>query len=234
MRTSASMVSSVLERWPGSSAAPTRRVLIRARAPAPAPARRPTSALGAEDASQGVRLHPGDDETAERWPWPMAVRPEWDAVRTDGTWHATYWIAEWPRIDVTPDFLGPLLLAPLRRSLVMVMEPMSPTRAARQVARARTADIADGELRQRSGFLVTARPSRATQCRRAGHRTGRRSRAVSLLRLRHPDGRVARGTAGRCRQPRAVGGPVPSSCGGSTASRMSPSPARCPSGRGLS
>ncbi len=42
----------------------------------------------------------------------MAVRPEWDAVRTDGTWHATYWIAEWPRIDVTPDFLGPLLLRP--------------------------------------------------------------------------------------------------------------------------
>ncbi len=94
------------------------------------------------------------------WPWPMAVEPHWDAVRTDATWHATYWIAEWPRVDVTPDFLGPVLFSPLRRSVVMVMEPVSPTRAARQVAQARTADIADGELRRRGGFLVTARHTR--------------------------------------------------------------------------
>jgi hypothetical protein len=90
----------------------------------------------------------------------MAVEPEWDAVHTDGTWHATYWIAEWPRVDVTPDFLGPLLFSPLRRSIVLVMEPVSPSRAARQVAHARTADIADGELRRRGGFLVTARHQR--------------------------------------------------------------------------
>jgi len=94
------------------------------------------------------------------WPWPMAVEPAWDAVRTDGTWHATYWIAEWPRVDVTPDFLGPLLFSPLRRSIAVVMEPVSPLRAARQVAQARTADIADGELRRRGGFLVTARQTR--------------------------------------------------------------------------
>jgi hypothetical protein len=42
----------------------------------------------------------------------------------------------------------------------MVMEPVSPIRAARQVAQARTADIADGELRRRGGFLVTARQAR--------------------------------------------------------------------------
>ena len=91
------------------------------------------------------------------WPWPMAVEPSWDAVHTDATWHATFWIAEWPRIDVTPDFLGPLLFSPLRRSISMVMEPVSPSRAARQVAQARTADLANSELRRRGGFLVTAR-----------------------------------------------------------------------------
>jgi hypothetical protein len=90
----------------------------------------------------------------------MAVEPEWDAVRTDGTWHATYWIAEWPQVDVSPDFLGPLLFSPLRRSISLVMEPVSPSRAARQVAQARTADLADGELRRRGGFLVTARHTR--------------------------------------------------------------------------
>jgi hypothetical protein len=94
------------------------------------------------------------------WPWPMAVEPHWDAVRTDATWQATYWIAEWPRVDVTPDFLGPLLFSPLRRSIVLTMEPVSPSRAARQVAQARTADIADGELRRRGGFLDTARHAR--------------------------------------------------------------------------
>jgi hypothetical protein len=88
------------------------------------------------------------------------VEASWDAVRTDATWHATYWIAEWPRIDVTPDFLGPLLFSPLRRSLSLIMEPISPARAARQVAQARTADLADGELRRRGGFLVTARHTR--------------------------------------------------------------------------
>jgi hypothetical protein len=98
--------------------------------------------------------------SVQGWPWPTAIETEWDAIRTDGTWHATYWIAEWPRVDVTPDFLGPLLFSPLRRSIALVMEPVSPARAARQVAQARTADLADGELRRRGGFLVTARHSR--------------------------------------------------------------------------
>jgi hypothetical protein len=53
-----------------------------------------------------------------------------------------------------------LLFSPLRRSISLVMEPVSPIRAARQVAQARTADIADGELRRRGGFLVTARQTR--------------------------------------------------------------------------
>jgi hypothetical protein len=106
------------------------------------------------------RDEPAGADSASRWPWPMAVQPHWDAVRTDATWQATYWIAEWPRVDVTPDFLGPLLFSPLRRSIVLTMEPISPSRAARQVAQARTADIADGELRRRGGFLVTARHNR--------------------------------------------------------------------------
>jgi hypothetical protein len=94
------------------------------------------------------------------WPWPMAVEPAWEAVHVDATWHATYWIAEWPRVDVEPDFLGPLLFTPLRRSISLIMEPVAPNRAARQVAQARTADLADHELRRRGGFLTTARHHR--------------------------------------------------------------------------
>jgi len=97
---------------------------------------------------------------AAGWPWPMATEVEWGCLRTDAAWHATYWIAEWPRVDVGPDFLGPLLLGPIRRSVSVVMEPLSPSRAVRQVEQARTADLADSELRRRGGFLATARRSR--------------------------------------------------------------------------
>jgi len=94
-------------------------------------------------------------------PWPMAIEPEWGRVRVDGTWHATYWVAEWPRTDVGPDFLGPLLLSSdVRRAVTLVMEPVSPLQATRRAEQSRTADIADAELRRRGGFLPTARRRR--------------------------------------------------------------------------
>ncbi len=115
--------------------------------------------LAAPDGSGAATGVPATDAT----PWPMGTEAAWDAVRTDGTWHATYWVAEWPRVDVQPDFLGPLLFAPLRRTLSVVMEPVDPARAARQVAQARTAGLADGELRRRNGFLTSARHTRERQ-----------------------------------------------------------------------
>lgn len=93
-------------------------------------------------------------------PSPMAVDEQWDCLRTDAVWHATYWISEWPRIEVGPEFLAPLLLGPVRRAVGVVMEPLSPSHALRQVERARTADLADSELRRRGGFLPTTRRSR--------------------------------------------------------------------------
>jgi hypothetical protein len=109
---------------------------------------------------RGGRARSAPVEPSTAWPWPTAMEATWDALRTDGTWHTTYWIAEWPRVEVTPDFLGPLLFSPVRRTMAVTMEPVSPSRAARQVAHARTSDLADGELRRRGGFLVTARHKR--------------------------------------------------------------------------
>jgi hypothetical protein len=43
------------------------------------------------------------------------------------------------------------------------MEPISPSRAVRAVEQARTADIADSELRRRGGFLSTARRAREAE-----------------------------------------------------------------------
>ena len=99
--------------------------------------------------------------TLSPWPGPMGLVAEWGRIRTDATWHSTYWIAEWPRTDVAADFLGPLLLvSDIRRSVSVVMEPVAPLRAARRIEQARTADIADAELRRRGGFLATARRRR--------------------------------------------------------------------------
>jgi hypothetical protein len=91
-------------------------------------------------------------------PWPLAVEDTWSALRTDGTWHATYWVAEWPRNDVGNGFLLPLLLATgERRSVVVAMVPVPPRRAVRAAEHARTSTAADADLRRRHGFALTAR-----------------------------------------------------------------------------
>jgi hypothetical protein len=95
------------------------------------------------------------------WPWPVAVEVSWSSVRTDGTWHATYWIAEWPRSDVASDFLLPLLVGCAeRRSVSVVMSAVPPQRAIRAAEHARTSTTADAELRRRHGFATSARRSR--------------------------------------------------------------------------
>lgn len=113
-----------------------------------------------DGASGGAR---GCPPCGTGWPWPLVTEAEWDCLRADGSWHATYWVAEWPRVDVGPEFLAPLLLGSVRRTVAVVMEPLPPSRAARQAERARTADLSDAELRRRGGFLSTARRAREAE-----------------------------------------------------------------------
>ena len=89
---------------------------------------------------------------------PVAAETEWSRYRTDGGWHATYWISEWPRVTVPPDFLSPLLLAgDVRHTVALVAEPLPTAVAARKARAARTADAANATLRQRVGQLTTER-----------------------------------------------------------------------------
>jgi hypothetical protein len=93
--------------------------------------------------------------------FPLATEEEWSALCTDGTWHATYWVSEWPRSDVGNDFLLPFLLeSGFRRSVVVVMAPQAMTHAVRDAERARTEKTADFDLRRRHGFAQTARALR--------------------------------------------------------------------------
>ncbi|HUE06792.1 MAG TPA: SCO6880 family protein [Acidimicrobiales bacterium] len=96
-------------------------------------------------------------------PWPMAMEESWSSVRVDGMVHATFWVAEWPRVEVRSDFLAPLLLGSARSTLAVVMEPLGSDAAVRKVEASRTADLADSELRRRGGFVSTARHARESE-----------------------------------------------------------------------
>ncbi len=96
-------------------------------------------------------------------PWPMAMEERWSSVRVDGLVHATFWVAEWPRVEVRSDFLAPLLLGATRATFAVVMAPLGSDLALRKVEASRTADLADAELRRRGGFVSTARQARESE-----------------------------------------------------------------------
>jgi hypothetical protein len=100
------------------------------------------------------------------WPWPVGVDNTWSRLRTDATWQATYWIAEWPRCEVGGGFLLPVLLVPgLRRVVSVTMAPLPALTAVRRAERERTEGSADADLRHRHGFAVTARHRREQEGR---------------------------------------------------------------------
>ncbi len=109
------------------------------------------SVLSAEDlAHQLLRTYepaaPSAPPAAVADAWPMAMEETWSNVRVDGMVHATFWVAEWPRIEVRSDFLAPLLLGSARSTFAVVMEPLGPDAAVRKVEASRTADLADAEF----------------------------------------------------------------------------------------
>ena len=98
-------------------------------------------------------------------PWnagPLATEIGWGSVRVDGSFHRTYWIAEWPRLDVGPAWLEPVLLhAGGVRTFALHYEPTPPSRSHRRIDRDSTRLAADEEQRNRGGFRIGARHRRA-------------------------------------------------------------------------
>jgi hypothetical protein len=107
--------------------------------------------LASNDASR-------EDGVSARNAWPQSTRTHWGYYRTNDVVHATYWVAEWPRIEVGPDFMAPLLVQTrCMRTVSVTMEPVPPLKAMRAVGFAKTADVADEELRAKLGFIGTAK-----------------------------------------------------------------------------
>jgi len=95
---------------------------------------------------------------------PVADETSWSVYRTDSAFHATFWIASWPRNDVGPAFLTPLLMQTTAlRTVAVCIEPVPHSIAIRKAEAARTAEVAEEMQRERQGFLSTARIRRRQQ-----------------------------------------------------------------------
>ena len=95
---------------------------------------------------------------------PLAAETSWSTYRSDSAHHVTYWIAAWPRADVGPAFLAPLLMQTAAlRTVAVTIEPMPYSVAMRRAEAAQTAEVAEQMARERQGFMTTARMRRRAQ-----------------------------------------------------------------------
>lgn len=137
------------------------------------------SALRAADLAAGDWLGPGDlaavlrsayDPAAslalERHPsigksladaGPVAVTETWDRLRSDSAHHVVLWISEWPRSQVFPGFLSPLVLSNgVLRTMSLHYVPVRSDHAARDIRRKKTELISDAHQRRRIGQIEDA------------------------------------------------------------------------------
>jgi hypothetical protein len=95
---------------------------------------------------------------------PAASEESWSHYRSDSAWHTTWWISSWPRSEVGPMFLVPLLMqAGVLRRVAVTIEPVPYSLAMRRAEAAQTAEIADQLQRNRQGYVTTARTRRRAQ-----------------------------------------------------------------------
>jgi hypothetical protein len=96
--------------------------------------------------------------------WPLRTETGWSSYRAQGWHHATFWVREFPRLEVGPDWLSPLIYqARCRRSIALVMQPVPALAAERRLLSARTADEVDQAERTRHGFVIPIRRLREQQ-----------------------------------------------------------------------
>jgi hypothetical protein len=97
---------------------------------------------------------------APRWPTSAEARQAHWAVGS--TLHRSFWVAEWPRLDVAADWMQPLVLAAgAVRTLALIAEPVAPRRSHRAIERDATKLASDEEHRRAKGFRVSASHRRA-------------------------------------------------------------------------
>jgi hypothetical protein len=112
--------------------------------------------VGARDAAASAPASPGDDArpAGSALLGPMGAREHWSHLRTDSGAHATYWVVQWPRSEVHPAFLEPLLVsANATRTVSVIAEPITTAQALREIRRAKVEHAADATRRARIGQI---------------------------------------------------------------------------------
>ncbi|MDJ1372537.1 hypothetical protein C7K25_14400, partial [Gulosibacter molinativorax] len=88
---------------------------------------------------------------------PVAVTESWDRLRSDSAHHAVLWISEWPRSQVYPGFLAPVLLSSgIQRAFSLICTPIRSDQAARDIRKKKTELISDAAQRSKMGQIEDA------------------------------------------------------------------------------
>jgi hypothetical protein len=91
---------------------------------------------------------------------PVVQVEEYDRIATDSARHVTYWVENWPRIEMGAGFLhGLMFTAGIRRSLSLVYVPQALESALRDVRRKKAQIIADASERARRGQVESEEDS---------------------------------------------------------------------------
>ncbi|HEX3840772.1 MAG TPA: SCO6880 family protein [Acidimicrobiales bacterium] len=101
---------------------------------------------------------PGPGDTV-----PMATEVAWDHLRVDALYHRVLAVAAWPRVQVGPSWLEPLLVAGSAgslRTLSVHLHPVAPDVARRKARAAVAATAMDEDSRRKAGFIVGAQHRR--------------------------------------------------------------------------
>jgi len=85
---------------------------------------------------------------------PVGVSEHWDHLQHDSGYSCVLWISEWPRQDVAPNFLHPVIFAQgVRRSLSVVAHALGTGEALRQIRKEKTEAVTDSAQKARIGRL---------------------------------------------------------------------------------
>jgi hypothetical protein len=85
---------------------------------------------------------------------PVGVAEHWNYLRHDSGYSTVLWISEWPRQNVAPSFLHPIIFAPgIRRALTLVAHPLGTREALKQIRREKTEAITDSAQKARIGQI---------------------------------------------------------------------------------
>ena len=134
-------------------------------------------------------LRPDSPGATLRSAGPVGVSEHWSYLRHDSGFSTVLWISEWPRQNVAPNFLHPVLFAQgVRRSLSLVARPLGANEALKQIRKEKTEAVTDSAQKAKVGQILDLSDAAGVRGRpRSRAVPHRRSRRRGVLRIPHGD-----------------------------------------------